>query len=104
MEPKFPIRERQREPLALRQQAAARYFYGRAKRGQGPSSLRSVHFLAVLRPIVVLADSEALPLLGAAGGTWVFVSRIILREWKSRNRNLGARAQEIFDSEVLTIP
>ncbi len=97
------IMERQQLPSATQFLAAAKHFYKQAKWIQRVR-VGVAMVLALAGPIAVLLEPNARPLLGAAGGGWIFISRIVLQHLESNRRSLGARAQESFDTTVLEIP
>lgn len=96
------IQQRQQAPEALKQQLAARRFYKHAKWAKRIRVAGATVF-AVAGPVAVLLEPQVLPLLGAAAGAWIFISRILLQRVEDKYRNLGARAQEMFDTNVLDI-
>lgn len=97
------ITGRQQLPAAVQFLAAAKHFYKQAKWIQRVR-VGVAMMLALAGPIAVFLEPDARPLLGAAGGGWIFISRILLQHLESNRRNLGARAQESFDTTVLDIP
>jgi hypothetical protein len=101
--PSMPdIKERQADDLNVRRQLAARAFYRRGK---------YLHFLglsvavglAAAAPVVLLFAPNVGPTLGAVAGVWLFVSRFILERFKSDYQLKGAKAQELFDCNVLGV-
>lgn len=101
-EPYMEISELQQKPVAMDRQLAARRFY---KRGKWAKRIRvsGATLLAAAGPIAVLVDPRVQPWLGALAGAWIFLSRTLLQRLEDTNRNLGARAQEMFDTYVLDI-
>jgi hypothetical protein len=88
--------------INLRRQAAARYFYKRAKQATFAGSALALG-LALSAPLVLLFLPSLGPALGAIAGGWIFVTRFgierVRREWQLK----GVRAQEAFDCDVLGI-
>lgn len=96
------IQEQQRSAEAINRQLAARRFYKHAKWAKRVR-VAGATVLAVAGPVAVLLDPRVLPWFGAVAGAWIFISRILLQGIEDKYRNLGARAQEMFDTCVLGI-
>ena len=96
------IRQAQSDAPNLHRFVAWDTFYKRAKWLHVGGRVVAV-VLALASPLVLLFWSEAGPYLGAAGGAWLFISRIALEPIKGRLQRKGATAQEMFDCAVLGI-
>lgn len=90
----------QKKESNLRRQAAARRFYGHAKRWQAIGGSLAL-ILALASPIVFFVAPSAGPLLGALAGVWIFLSRLAVVPLRDGCRQKGAAAQEMFDCDVL---
>lgn len=94
------IAEAQRTEPNLRRQFAARVFYRGAKRLQTFGGSVAL-MLALVAPLIRYWDPDAGPVLGAAAGLWIFLTRLLVRPLRDRRREMGAVTQERFDVEVL---
>lgn len=96
------IGQLQNEEETLRFRLAAAHFYNRAKLLHfGGASLTLV--FALVAPLVLLFRPELGPPLGAAAGTWIFVSRVALEPIRRGLQLKGATAQEHFDCSALNL-
>lgn len=86
----------------LRRQAAKHRYYTVAKRYHIAGSGLAIA-LALASPLVLLYAPKAGPLLGAVSAAWLFTSRLLLEPIKRSYQEKGARAQEMFDCDVLGI-
>lgn len=90
----------QNQERNLSRQLAARRLYADAKFFHFLGT--TVSFLLVVAvPFFVLGVPDAAAWLGAAGGGWIFVSRVLLVPLRDKRRLQGALAQEMFDGDVL---
>jgi len=92
----------QNEEINLTRQLAARRLYSDAKFLHFFGS--TISFLLPLAvPFFVLDAPDIAEFLGAFAGLWIFVSRVLLVPWRDKWRLMGARAQEMFDCNVLAL-
>jgi hypothetical protein len=96
------VAELQNRERNLRRLAAARGFYGTAKRVHVLGAALAI-ILALSSPLVLLLKPSLGPMLGAVAGAWIFVSRILFEPVKRHQQRQGASAQEAFDCDVLGI-
>jgi hypothetical protein len=96
------IRGRQASDVNVRRQVAARRYYKVAKLAHFGGFAFGVVF-ALAAPLVLLFAPDAGPVLGAVAGAWMFISRVGLERIKASFQLKGAKAQELFDCNVLGV-
>jgi hypothetical protein len=94
------IRETQNEQESLRDRIAANHFYRNAKWIHFTGATVAI-LMAIASPFVLLFEPGWGPTLGAIGGLWIFVSRVVLEHLTREYKLNGAVAQERFDCRVL---
>lgn len=93
------ITTRQNDEPNIRRRLASGFFYRRAKWINFGGTTVAV-LLAAASPPVLLYAPDLGPTLGAAGGGWIFFSRIALEPLRRKFQLDGVLAQEAFDCDV----
>lgn len=97
------IQERQNQPIALRAARAFRRRYTLAKRWR-VLRLGIGVLIGTVGVVLALLDRSTSDYLAAIAAGWIVLSRTLLLELERRAQGAGALAQEVFDTEVLSLP